>query len=283
MVLCPYVFLITRCDSPMLKLQPTEVASTHWVSLRALLSPNLRTVEHVDVSERFARRSVFVPRLLYRSLMGLMQFSAIRLVPTESTHCSSIPGFIPEPATQARTPPLFRAWKTWCLSEQADSNHQTGPLLLWGLTLGILADFLDMLPPHTAVRLWRYPTFTPPDLRLIVSILTYRLRKRNVLRVKSGLRPHETAADSTTVASLVTLQKNLGHDHNEVGIDGLGVGKYHGPSGADGTEYAVGIMLRGYYDRLRVAVWVFLAWRLAAGSIGGFYLWRFLRRRCFSR
>jgi hypothetical protein len=55
------------------------------------------------------------------------------------------------------------------------------PLLLWGLTLGILADFLDMLPPHQAVQLWKYPTFTvsaavllgrAPDLTL--SALRFR-------------------------------------------------------------------------------------------------------------
>jgi hypothetical protein len=41
----------------------------------------------------------------------------------------------------------------------------------------------------------------------------------------------------------------------------------------------VGIMLRGYYQRLRVAIWVFLAWRTVLGSAAAFTAWRFLRRR----
>jgi hypothetical protein len=281
MVLCPYIFLCTSPSSPILKLQPTEVASTHWVSLRALLSPSLRTVEYVDLSERYARRGGFVARVATRWMMGMMEFSAVRLVPTESLYCSTISGFIPE-ATSSRPLSPFQRWKTWSLSNQAGSSDRDRPMLLWGLTLGIMADFLDMLPPHNTVQLWKYPTFTCPDLRLIVSILTYPLRKRNAVKVRSSRRPSETAADASTVAVAVTEETDSKHDPNMVGIGGLGVGQYYGPSAADHqkiTSHAVGIMLKGYYDRLRVAMYVFLAWRLAAGSIASLYVWKWLRRR----
>ncbi|KAI9924537.1 hypothetical protein ASPWEDRAFT_51679 [Aspergillus wentii DTO 134E9] len=278
MVLCPFIFLSTSSDSPTLNLQPTEVASTHWVSLRALLSSSSRTIEYVDMSQRFARRGGFITRLACRSILGFMQFCAIRLKPTESLHCSTIPGFV---SGDDQSHGFISRCKTWCLGNQADSGDQNRPLLLWGLTLGILADFLDMLPPHTAVQLWKYPTFTPPDLRLIVSILTYQLRKRNMLNVKSGRRPSNTAVDSQTAALPVTEAADSKHNHNEVGIGGLGVGRYYGPSdeGPDGSSYAVGIMLRGYYDRLRVAICIFLAWRIGLGSMAAVYAWRFLRRR----
>ncbi|CAI7620209.1 unnamed protein product [Penicillium discolor] len=278
MVLCPFVFLTTRSDSPTLRLQPTEVASTHWIPLRALLSPSLRTVEYVDMSQRFARQGGFLTRLVIRSLMGWMQFSAVRLLPSETNQCTTTPGFVPEENTPK--PSLAQRFKGWCLGGQADSSDTTRPLLLWGLTLGILADFLDMLPPHQAVKLWKYPTFTVPDLRFIVSIVTYNLRKRNALNVRLGARPSNTAADSETAALPVIQGANTEHDHNEVGIGGLGVGRYYGPTdqATDGTSYAVGIMLRGYYDRLRMAIWVFLAWRVAIGSIAGVSAWRILRR-----
>ncbi|KAJ5515307.1 hypothetical protein N7527_006867 [Penicillium freii] len=278
MVLCPFVFLTTRSDSLTLRLQPTEVASTHWIPLRALLSPSLRTVEYVDMSQRFARQGGFLTRLAVRSLMGWMQFSAVRLLPSETNQCTTTPGFVPEENTPK--PSLAQRFKGWCLSGQAESNDTARPLLLWGLTLGILADFLDMLPPHQAVKLWKYPTFTVPDLRLIVSIVTYNLRKRNALNVRSGARPSNTAANSETAALPVIQETNTEHDHNEVGIGGLGVGRYYGPTdqATDGTSYAVGIMLRGYYDRLRMAIWVFLAWRVAIGSIAGVSAWRILRR-----
>lgn len=277
MVLCPFVFLTTRSDSPTLKLQPTEVASTHWIPLRALLSPSLRTVEYVDMSQRFASQGGFLTRLAVRSMMGWMQFSAIRLLPSESQQCTSTPGFVPDDQDSKMS--VFQRFKAWTLSNQADSGDIHRPLLLWGLTLGILADFLDMLPPHSAVQLWKYPTFTAPDLRLILSVVTYQLRKRNALKVTSGARPNNTATDSETSALPVT--SNPIHDDNEVGIGGLGVGRYYGPAdrAADGSSYAVGIMLRGYYQRLRVAIWVLLAWRMTLGSAAAFTAWRFLRRR----
>ncbi|KAJ5169059.1 uncharacterized protein N7482_004653 [Penicillium canariense] len=278
MVLSPFVFITTRSDCATLKLQPTEVASTHWIPLRALLSPSLRTVEYVDMSQRFARQGGFLTRLAVRSLMGWMQFSAVRLLPSETQQCTSVPGFVPDDTNQKTS--LMSRFKSWSLSNQADSGDLNRPLLLWGLTLGILADFLDMLPPHTAVELWKYPTFTAPDLRFIVSVLTFHLRKRNARDVKLGARPNETAADSETAALPVTPNAD-GHDHNKVGIGGLGVGRYYGPGdrAVDGTSYAVGIMLRGYYQRLRMAIWLFLAWRAALGSAAAITVWRFLRRR----
>ena len=278
MVLCPFVFLTTRSDSPTLRLQPTEVASTHWIPLRALLSPSQRTVEYVDMSQRFARQGGFLTRLAVRSLMGWMQFSAVRLLPSETQKCTTTPGFFPDDDKPNGS--VFQRFKEWCSSNEAESSDTARPLLLWGLTLGILADFLDMLPPHRAVQLWQYPTFTVPDLRLIVSIVTYHLRKRNSRNVKQGARPSDTASDGETAALPVAKLKDIEYDHNEVGIGGLGVGRYYGASdqAPDGTSYAVGIMLRGYYGRLRTAIWVFLAWRVAIGSVAGVYVWRILRR-----
>ncbi|RAL04974.1 NUDIX hydrolase [Aspergillus ibericus CBS 121593] len=280
MVLCPYVFLLTSSDSPTLRLQPTEVASTHWVPLRALLSPSLRTVEHVDMSQRLANMGGLMSRLAYRSLMGYMQFAAIRLAPTESLQCSSTPGYVPEGTRPSAS--LLERWKSWCLGSQANSSSQGQPLLLWGLTLGILADFLDMLPPHTAVQLWKYPNFTALDLRLLINILTYRLRKHNRNQVKSGSRPNNTAVDSQTAALPVTetTTSHGDHDRNQVGIGGLGVGRYYGSSDKDpdASTYAVGIMLRGYYDRVRAAIYIFLAWRIALGSAAAIYAWKLLRR-----
>lgn len=277
MVLCPFVFLTTRSDSPTLKLQPTEVASTHWTPLRALLSQSLRTERYVDVSSRFAKQGGLLARLAIRSFMGLMQFSAIQLLPSETQQSISTPGFFPD--DQIQSPSWASCLMPWRSNRTALSGDSSQSLQLWGLTLGIMADFLDMLPPHNTVKLWKYPTFTVPDLRLIVSLLTYKLRKYNALQVKLGARPIDTAADGETAALRVTPSNTM-HDHNDVGIGGLGVGRYYGPTDVapGGSSYAVGIMLRGYYQRLRVAVYVCLAWRMAFGSIAAIAAWRYFRR-----
>ena len=279
MVLCPFIYVLTRPELPTLNLQPTEVASTHWVPLRALLSSSMRTVEYVDMSQRLTNQGGFITRLGFRSLVGMMQFSAIQLRPSESLYCNSTPGFIPHDSPRSQS--LFQRWKAWCSSNQTGLNDLGRPLLLGGLTLGILADFLDMLPPHNAVQLWDYPTFTPPNLRLIVKLVTHSLRKHNILQVKSGARPSNTALDSQTAAVAVNDKAHSQNDHNEVGIGGLGVGRCYGPSDKDpdGRTYAVGIMLRGYYDRLRIALFVFLGWRVAIGSTAAAFAWKLWRSR----
>lgn len=219
-------------------------------------------------------------RLAYRSMMGYMQFSAIRLAPTESLQCNSTPGYLPE-GNQLSTS-LFQRWKAWCMGSQTHFSNQDRPLLLWGLTLGIMADFLDMLPPHTAVQLWKYPNFTALDLRFIINVLTYRLRKHNRSQVRSGARPSNTAVDSQTAALPVTktTATNGNAEHNQVGIGGLGVGRYFGSSDTDpsGSAYAVGIMLRGYYERVRIGIYIIVAWRIALGSTAAIYAWKLLRR-----
>lgn len=277
MVLCPFVFLTTRSDSPTLKLQPTEVASTHWTPLRALLSESLRTERYVDVSSRFARQGGLLARLAVWSLLGWMQFSAIQLLPSETQQCTSALGFFPDDQTQHVS--FLQRINSMLFNKRVPLGDTSHSLQLWGLTLGIMADFLDMLPPHTAVQLWKYPTFTAPDLRLIVSVLTYHLRKHNTLKVKLGARssPNDTATDSETAALPVTPDATA-HDHNEVGIGGLGVGRYYGLAD-HGTSYAVGIMLQGYYQRLRVAIYVCLALRVAIGSGAAITAWRYWFRR----
>lgn len=266
MVLCPFVFIVTSPSIPPLRLQPTEVASIHWVPLRALLSPSLRTTEYVDVSQRLRLEfpGGIIPRIAISSLMGQMIFSAIRLIPSESQYCTTIKGFIPEANTKLS---IIQKMKRWFLRNQANSTDTARPLLLWGLTLGVMTDFLNMLPPHHSIKQWEYPTFTSPDLRFIVSLMTSSLRKRNILKATSGTRPLQ-ASDQCYQTSLA-------------GISGVGVARYYDPGEVptDGTSYAVGILLRGYYQRMSQAIYVYLAWRAAVASITGILAWRFLRSR----
>lgn len=266
---------------PPLRLQPTEVASTHWVPLRVLLSPSVRAYEYADVSDRFARQGGTALKMFIRSVLGKMRFSAIRLIPSESLYCSSTTEFFspPEssaPQTQNQQSLLNRAYK-WYLGDHAGSADKGRPLLLWGLTLGILADFLDQLPPHSAVKLWSYPTFTMPDTRLIINVLSHRLKARNRARVSGPGLENQTAMDSETEATAVPAP--LGD--NPWFIGGLSGGmKCDKGSGENrGKEYAVGIMLDGYYDMARRGVWISAVMRLLGTVALVLYILRSFRRR----
>ncbi len=267
MVLCPYVFLMTCKSIPPLALQPTEIAATHWVPLHALLSPSFRTREFVDVSSRFARQGGAIVRGLLRVLLGKMMFSAVELIPAESLYSISAHTLGPERGS------IISEMTKREFGIPISSSYAGQRLLLWGLTLGVLADFLDMLPPNNAVKLWQYPTFTTLDLRAMIYLFTFRLRKNNAGDLSSGTWPSQTAVDATTQAMAVSEAEPRNIAHNAVGIGGLGVGSH--PSNA------VGKMLSGYYERMSLAIGVFLAYRTILGS--ALIVWIFRKWRAWQR
>jgi hypothetical protein len=270
MVLCPFVFLWIKPELPPLHLQPTEVASTHWVPLRVLLSPSSRTYEYVDVSDRFARRGGAVAKTIIKSILGKMQFSAIRLIPSESLYCSSTAEFFspPEDNKEAATKASIASKVyNWYLGDHAGSADQTRPLLLWGLTLGILADFLDQLPPYNAVQLWAYPTFTSFDVRWIINALTFSLKRRN----RGRLQGNQTAVDDSTEA--------VATGDNPWFIGGLSDGMKPLKREANAKKsYAVGVMLEGYYDMARRGVWIAASVRFIATIVLGYQILKRYRK-----
>ncbi|TQS34718.1 hypothetical protein Golomagni_04888 [Golovinomyces magnicellulatus] len=247
MVLCPFVFLWTRATVPPLKLQPGEVASVHWVPLRTLLSPSSRTYNYVHISDRFVQKGGFLSRTILRCTLGLMQFSAIRLLPSESLYCSSTKEFFPKEnltESEHKTSIITRIIEQ-SSTKRNDSFSRNEPILLWGLTLGILVDFLNQLPPHNAIELWTYPTFTNYDARLIISILTMSLKRRN----KSLLRTESTSTDHSTIDAEIEkvpikdFSFSTAQTSDQINI----LQKHKLKNQSD----AVGVMLNGYYEKVR--------------------------------
>lgn len=278
MVLCPFVFLLTDHNHPPLRLQPTEVGSTHWVPIRVLLSPSLRTFEYCDVSDRLARRWGSVVRTFLRVSLGRMAFAAVRLVPTESLYSSTgsenFPVLFQPPDERQHSSYLDNVTTWWQGHPRPPPNTAPRPILLWGLTLGIIADFLDLLPAHDALRFWTYPTFTAPDLRLILWIMAYRFRRRKVREMKRGEEnAYGTAAveEGLDAVSAGQWTKNEVARPAEVGIGGLGVGSsldrsQHQHRSRLSRSSAVGNLLEGYFDIIQRAVVVAVVMRVAVGS-----------------
>lgn len=298
MVLCPYVFLLTNPHIPSLRLQPTEVASTHWVPLSALLSAEQRTVSYEDVSNRLANQETGVKRWMLRAMLGQMEFAAIRLLPAESLCCTASPAEHTNKKSELATfynAPSFitKLWDTYQKPLPAPQNQ---PLLLWGLTLGVMADFLDMFPPYNALQLWSYPTFTPWDVRFVIWAMTYRFKLQKLHELKTGQEGPAAAAVEEGLDAVqlpkkmhssryMTRSRDLSQSQtfskdelHTVGLPGLGSGR--GQSGRS----AVGTLLDGYYDILRKAVAVAVVGRSSVlALVFAWVLLRYRRRQQFAR
>lgn len=267
MVLCPFVYLMLRHDIPPLTLQPTEVHSAHWVSVRALISPSLSTFEHCDVSERLAHPGHDITRFFLRAVFGQMIFAATQLIPTESLYCSSVSRFLPEndQATSHRIP-LFRHLRSLLYDKMASDNKNQRPINLWGLTLGIISDFLGSLPSDGPSKFWAWPTFTPWDLRFVVWVFAYAFRARKLKDL------HSNSEKSNLGRSLNTAELR-GLDNETFTASGAVLPRKVSPSSAVGT------MLDGYFDLLRKAVITTLLLRLGFGT----YLIVWLKRKFSGR
>ncbi|KAK4550665.1 hypothetical protein LTR36_000244 [Oleoguttula mirabilis] len=319
MVLCPYVFLLTTHQIPPLKLQPSEVAATHWVPLRSLLSPTQRTLAFEDMSSRLANQETGVKKWMLSMILGKMMFAAIDLLPTESLHSAETPA--PDSAVQLQDnrharPSLSLSTRITALAsriyrsdvfDQFPPPPKEGPLLLWGLTLGVVSDFLDLIPPHDALTLWTYPTFTPLDVRLVVWLMTYRFKDRKRAELQAGTalmhRPAFGAVSESMASSAVMVPRGGGSESgkphaprpDETGLHGLGTGSMVGDT--KGRKAAVATMLEGYvdllasyvlpeiadrgryYDIVRRAVAVALAGRAGLVMVLMVVAWRRLRKR----
>ena len=253
MVLCPFVYLVMRHDLPPLTLQPSEIHSAHWVPLRGILSPSLRRSVRSDVTERFHRQNLPVIRFLMRAMAGQMVFGAVKLKPTESLYCSSLPGYIPDNiVTTSLSGTVAHMVSTAIL---ADDDPDDQPLLLWGLTLGIVADLLELIDVDGASKLWAWPTFSHWDIRLSVWLLSYRFRSRKLQEVTArrgtASEVNMGGMDNTTFTTSTIRQSKT----SEAGVAALQ-------------------LLEGYNVYIWKAVVVSLVVRLAVGGTFAAYLLR---------
>ncbi|BGP17674.1 hypothetical protein JCM10213_003578 [Rhodosporidiobolus nylandii] len=198
MILSPFVFLHTSPYAPIPELQPSEVASAHWVPLELLHPPAAKygSVE-IDIATRLAPRNKLA-RAALKVLMGRMAFQCI-LLPND-----------PVATGEAL----------------ADLPPDTKPfdIKLWGLTLGMTLDLLSHMtlspsspdlstypypygapsadsPPSTGTRSRSasshaafptpegsiFPRFSHPDINALIYLFSFRYRR--LLR-----HPRSTAA-----------------------------------------------------------------------------------------
>ncbi|MCJ1225856.1 hypothetical protein MMC12_002505 [Toensbergia leucococca] len=264
MVLCPFVYLMMRDDVPSLNLQSSEVDSSHWVPISVLLSPALRTHERADVSDRLAAQGGQSTRFFLRATLGHMLFAAVELSPSESVYCNLSKD--PNSNNQRPTPTTGVPGKilAWWSARSASGGTR---LLLWGLTLGIMTDFLELLPPHDAPNLWTWPTFSHWDVRFILWLMTYSFRMRKMRLVVLDNQAESFKADpgdETSQSSEVTWTE------------------FSTQLRKGSPASTIGQMLDGYYVFVRKAIFLALFLRIGLGSMLAAVLYRTYQRRLYN-
>lgn len=124
------VFVQTSPFSPIPDLQPSEVASAHWIPLSLLYTPTPSWgTTSVDIASRLAPKSPAV-RWALRALVGKMDFRCI-LLPNKPIAIAE--GQEEEEGTGDLSPTLQREKGFDFVGE----GQEKPELKLWGLTLGM--------------------------------------------------------------------------------------------------------------------------------------------------
>ena len=178
MTLCPYIFLVSGVSTPPLKLQPTEIDRAFWISVSQLFGSQAGTngYEIVPLGDRLRlHERPLIPRFLHPFIkswvIGSMRFNAINLMNPLDMEVADfeLGGYDAVPAP----------------------TELQLPYKLWGLTNGIILDFLEIVRPKTEIMKFSYPTMQALDLRLILAILTFNFRRKKQALFKSIPVPYQ--------------------------------------------------------------------------------------------
>ena len=173
-------------------------------------------------------------------------FSAVMLMPSESLFCDTS-------RDMSRSEPADRHISSKGLnssSQERKELHSRQNLVLWGLTLGMISDFLQLLDSEGTQKLWSWPTFSHWDIRFYVWLLTRKYRNQKAEEEQAAPEPgspssgHErlSGADSTTTA---------------VSVRPGGKGLRSGLAGAHHLD--------SYFENMKQAIILAIATRLVGG------------------
>jgi hypothetical protein len=248
-----------------------------------LLSPELRTHEYADVRARLAKSELGIKRWFLQTMLSKMMFAAIHLVPSNSTYCATIPDFILADTLAAGA---IARLKEMMKGLEGGPRDKKPPLLLWGLTLGVVSDFLEHIPPHNALELWTYPTFTSWDVRFVMWAMSYRFRMQKSQEMSTSSMADSKDPNQAPIQDIRGLgSEGIGSLYQdkpgEVGIAGLGLGRGWRQRSREkmiARNSAVNSMLEGYYPIVRKAVATALVARVGFAALLTFVAWKSFKK-----
>lgn len=150
-----------------------------------------------DISDRLKKQRGPSTKQLVRAVLGRLTFSATVLMPSESLFCTSVAAFIPEAHARSLYSRGVNGLSSLLYPYQAPQIG--GPNILWGLTLGIVAEFLHGIDSEATSTLCSWPTFSHWDIRLVLWILTYRLRRNHARECGQQASKNESESPALSV------------------------------------------------------------------------------------
>lgn len=163
MVLSPYVFVQTSPFSPLPDLQPSEVASAHWIPLSLLYTPKPKWgTTSVDISSRLAPKSPLV-RWVLRALVGKMDFKCI-LLPNDPVAVAEYDENDDDHVHLLADSAAVGGEKAGSYIARAEQGSIRPELRLWGLTLGMTLDLLSHMTTFSSSSSFRSGAISPTPL-----------------------------------------------------------------------------------------------------------------------
>lgn len=291
LVLSPYIWIMTRPGLPLPCAQESEVHSAHWVPISNLLDPTSRATERVEISSRLARSyakgSFFA--FCVRMVTGQMLFSAISMTATQSVMAvsdSASATFTESEATTTATSPDVLAVGQEDLQVEGTSDRgasssasndvakhdteQQPELIMWGLTLSVLTDFLDLLPPHNAIALWSYPTFSAPDLAVILAWLNrgHKTKTNDTVSVRATRRRARPASERAQMRHQARIERRLARAERKKEAGEAYAETVVHAIGEDGEMDYVGVAMLDFYAKIRTAIGLTIGFRCGVLGIG---------------
>ncbi|KAF9292775.1 hypothetical protein BGZ88_006118 [Linnemannia elongata] len=150
MVLSPFVYIQLSPSTPPLKPQPDEVASVHWQSLSLFLDRLEKpqwTPMTINLSSKLTPR---LSRTFLRGLFGTMSLHSIEMPYRPEfvlrTTTSSAPSRLQQSTVDLSSSTLSGSGATTkvVIDYEPEWDPEHRPLKLWGLTLQMMADLLEL-------------------------------------------------------------------------------------------------------------------------------------------
>jgi 8-oxo-dGTP pyrophosphatase MutT (NUDIX family) len=211
MIMCSFVFLQLGPETPELKLSEKEVQSTHWMDLKTLLEVARDTSSHESWKcLEYDIASLVMPKV-QKQLSNWKSSNSVKSTLASFTQ-RAFHAFFGKVSFGGIEIDRLDDWE----SVPDPSNPSTNPIL-WGLTLWVVSDLLDLCckaddVPPTALHSLGRPSFSAYDVRMLLNVfhgnLASDVELRKPMRTVASENGELVPNDDGTIGEFASPKSN---------------------------------------------------------------------------